>query len=536
MNQNRILCRLRSSRAKWQSNFKKVKVGRAPILPQVVQLCREKRTLEFPSSFAQELDDLERYFTSIESMEPVDAASTRGVRPIIGIVQIIHRLWLNRNFRSLFPSGMLGSTLAKLSRYVSAAYFLVEEARRQSILAMLKVEIVACEPLPGTAYVPSPDDLQSLLSKLASPVNTSHLYRHLCSQATTPSADTELLVSKRYGGLVNAKCAVHAEMQLLFHYEFLSPCLPPQVICSTKSACYLCNLFFVLHGRFTVLATHGRLYEKWTLPKCIRDLQGSKAETMHTVIERFYSAIVEAIRAALVFSRKRAFASNESLFLRSTIWPAATGILQKPAEACNVHSTSLPNSDARSQLIPCEPGSTSINCASITPPTIMKETIWSPSVSLAPSDTTAVTTKNPALPYRLDEGTSVTLQITDPTSMVRVETKKVHFTFCSSTGPAMSAKKESSSEGPRQMYATVEHFNAEQRQQPLHIQSSSIACVDVAALMPGVDVVLDQNTEDPATHGFYISYADNMFFVRCWNGCGERNNDQGPDTPGAPNH
>jgi hypothetical protein len=541
MNQNRILCRLRSTRARRHCNFKKMKLAKAPILPQVVQLYREKCTLEFPSSFDQELDDLEKYSTSLESLEPLDAASVRGVRPIVGIVQIIHRLWLNQDFRSLFPPGMLRSTLAKLSRYVSAAYFLVEEARRQSILAMLKVKIVACEPLPGTAYVPSPEDFQSLLSKLASPVNTPDLYRRLCSQTTDPSADTKLLVSNRYGDLVNSKCAVHAEMQLLFHYEFLNPRLPPRVICSTKKACYLCNLFFVLHGRFTMLATHGRLYEKWTLPKCIQDLEGSKAKTIQAVIERFYNAIVKAIKDTLVFSRKRAFASNESLFLRSTIWPAATGILQKPAEVCNVPSTSPPNSDARSQIVAVEPGPTCINCASttphsISPPTVTKETTCCLGISHAPSDTAAVATKNPALPYRLDEGASVTLQITDPTIMVRVETEKVHFTFCSSTDPATPAEKESSSDGPQQAYATVKYLSAEQRLQPLHNQSSSITSVDVAALMPGVDVVLDQHTEDTTTHGFYISYADTVFFVRCWNGDGEKPMIKGHIPQGAPNH
>jgi hypothetical protein len=479
--------------------------------------------MKFPSSFDQELDDLEEYSTSLESLEPVDAASIRGLRPIVGIVQIIHRLWLNQDFRSLFLPSMLGLRLAKLSRYVSAAYFLVEEARRQSMLAMLKVEIVTCEPLPGTAYVPSPEDLQSLLSKFASPVNTSRLYRRLCSRTTSPSVDTELLVSNRYGDLVNAKCAVHAEMQLLFYYEFLNDRLPPRVICSTKKSCYLCNLFFIMHGRFTMLATHGRLYERWTLPKCIRGLKGSKARAIYAVIERFYYAIVEAIRDTLVFSKKRVFASNESLFLGSTIWPAAMGILQKSAEACNVPNTSLSNSDARPQAVAVEPGPSSINCApttphSISPPTVTKETTSCLGISHAPSDTALVTTKNPALPYRLDEGTSVTLQITDPTAMVRVKTKKIHFTFCSSTNPATSAGKESSSEGPQQTYATVEYLNAEQRLQPPHHRSSDVACVDVAAFVPGVDVVLDQHTEDPTTHGFYISYADTMFFVRCWNG------------------
>jgi hypothetical protein len=38
------------------------------------------------------------------------------------------------------------------------------------------------------------------------------------------------------------------------------------VRCSSKSACYLCNLFFQLHSGFHVPRTHGRLYDKWILP------------------------------------------------------------------------------------------------------------------------------------------------------------------------------------------------------------------------------------------------------------------------------
>ena len=53
---------------------------------------------------------------------------------------------------------------------------------------------------------------------------------------------------------------------LLFLYELNPGRLRPRVICSSKSACYLCSLFFKLHGRFYVLRTHGRLYHKWTLP------------------------------------------------------------------------------------------------------------------------------------------------------------------------------------------------------------------------------------------------------------------------------
>jgi hypothetical protein len=57
---------------------------------------------------------------------------------------------------------------------------------------------------------------------------------------------------------------VRAEMQLLFFYE-LHPDRPrPRIICSSKSACYLCNLFFQLHGGFQVPRAHGRLCGKRT--------------------------------------------------------------------------------------------------------------------------------------------------------------------------------------------------------------------------------------------------------------------------------
>lgn len=59
---------------------------------------------------------------------------------------------------------------------------------------------------------------------------------------------------------------VHAEIQLLFFYELNDKLPRPRVICSSKSACYLCNLFFSLHGVFHIPRSHGRLYDKWTLP------------------------------------------------------------------------------------------------------------------------------------------------------------------------------------------------------------------------------------------------------------------------------
>jgi OTT_1508-like deaminase len=468
------------------------------------------------------VDDLERHSNSLESSKPVDVASAPGVRTIVDIVHVVHHLWLYEDFRALLPAGVLQSTFAKLSRYVSAAYFLIKEAKQRSIVTMFKVEIVACEPLPRNTYVPSAEDLQSVLSKIASPVDTPHLHRRLYHQGMKTSVGAESVVIDRYGDLVNAKCAVHAEMQLLFHYECPNPHLPPRVIYSTKKACYLCNLFFLLHGRFSMPGTHGRLYEKWTFPKRIQDLEGPRAETIHGVVERFFHAIIEAIRHTFVPSSKRKLASNESLFLGSSIWPAYSDISEKPVQKHNFASTACPKSNSRSQIASVvKPSPTNVDVSS-TPPLAFPMIVTKPAISgldtsHALSDMEIVATKNSIHSHQLEEGSSVTFQITDPTKSTRVKSKRVHFTFASSPDAATSA--EESSKGPRRAYTTVEYLSAEQR---LH-RFSSITSVDIAALVPGVDVVLDQHGEDHMTHGFEISYKDKVFFIRCWNGDQENN-------------
>ncbi|KAK2036514.1 hypothetical protein LZ31DRAFT_571371 [Colletotrichum somersetense] len=59
---------------------------------------------------------------------------------------------------------------------------------------------------------------------------------------------------------------VHAEVQLLLHYERFS-CVPtPRFIGCSKSACFLCDLLIKRHGRFQISFAHQRIYPKWTVP------------------------------------------------------------------------------------------------------------------------------------------------------------------------------------------------------------------------------------------------------------------------------
>ncbi|KAK2059324.1 hypothetical protein LY76DRAFT_653434 [Colletotrichum caudatum] len=55
-------------------------------------------------------------------------------------------------------------------------------------------------------------------------------------------------------------CFVHAEVQLLLHYERVS-CVPtPRFIGCSKSACFLCDLLIQRHGRFQISFAHQRIY------------------------------------------------------------------------------------------------------------------------------------------------------------------------------------------------------------------------------------------------------------------------------------
>ncbi|KAI3530699.1 hypothetical protein CABS02_14427 [Colletotrichum abscissum] len=61
-------------------------------------------------------------------------------------------------------------------------------------------------------------------------------------------------------------CFVHAEVQLILHYERTAPLPAPRFIGCSKSARFLCDLLIKRHGKFHVSFSHQRIYPKWTVP------------------------------------------------------------------------------------------------------------------------------------------------------------------------------------------------------------------------------------------------------------------------------
>ena len=59
---------------------------------------------------------------------------------------------------------------------------------------------------------------------------------------------------------------VHAEIQILVHYELTSPSLVPRAIGVSKEACFLCDTFIHAHGRFSITGAHRQMFNEWTVP------------------------------------------------------------------------------------------------------------------------------------------------------------------------------------------------------------------------------------------------------------------------------
>ena len=62
---------------------------------------------------------------------------------------------------------------------------------------------------------------------------------------------------------------VHAEVQLAIFHRLQRTHPSPRTIGTTKAACYLCNLFLSHHPQYTISATHGVIFNAWTIPDVI---------------------------------------------------------------------------------------------------------------------------------------------------------------------------------------------------------------------------------------------------------------------------
>ncbi|KAH6629781.1 hypothetical protein C7974DRAFT_336537, partial [Boeremia exigua] len=160
----------------------------------------------------------------------------------------------------------LVNIVSKVSRYREAARFLSRTARRVPVFRRAKVVTVN---LPKEGFSKSTGEghtpqLRSTIARISTVHQEPDFYCLCRVLKTSESKLNEQFAARTAKTLRAAK--IHAEVQLVAHYELNASKLPPRVVCSSKNSCFLCNALILMHGKMHTPRYHGRMDSGWKLP------------------------------------------------------------------------------------------------------------------------------------------------------------------------------------------------------------------------------------------------------------------------------
>ncbi|KFY67378.1 hypothetical protein V496_01569 [Pseudogymnoascus sp. VKM F-4515 (FW-2607)] len=228
----------------------------------------------------------------------------------------------------------LKDSVAKLGHYYKACSQLVAAAMRKkcSVFENIRVE---------DYQVSFPQTIKSSKPTSILPVLKSQI--ELLQQR--PRIIPTLL---RRVAIMRPCIKLHAEIKLLFFYETHPQNNRPRVIAANKSSCYLCDLFFSLHGQFQVPSTYGRLNERWILPDWIDGIPEQRVIVLRSIVGSISSILSKQVIAA---SRDapRLPSPLQSLIGRSARWSAS--VLDLPSQLAQTLRTAPNISRADSKPI-----------------------------------------------------------------------------------------------------------------------------------------------------------------------------------------
>lgn len=334
LNCDRILSRLRSRHAK-----RSIKnLGRPPITDQLAEAVSAVSALEKLRAVSRDeleavhsqVEELQRLFRQLEAMTKKEARSQKGHKTLISLLRGAHSLTSQNDLKKLVSAipnlkSKLPEAVGKIGRYYSTCSFLIVAARRFSVFRSIRVESVRLPlpiPPPVSMTRSEPTTFSGALDRILGPQTERRTQRWANSTALAEEKFCRQMAEPP------SSYKIHAEIQLLFYYEMHPEIRRPRVICSSKSACFLCDLFIKLHAKFYVARTHGVLYDRWILPdqKTVR-LPAESIGDITGVVERFNAALEDRFRLTLPMSRMRRLHPNESVLIEPALWtPSALSL------------------------------------------------------------------------------------------------------------------------------------------------------------------------------------------------------------------
>ena len=354
---------------------------------------------------------LEALFKRFEDIPKHSAESPEVQDVAMDLITRMHDLASQMQFKSALESSLrlnpglkssLPEAVGKLGRYFSISYELVCAVRSREYSMFNRITIEA-----SRIRVPSQRlNVDKNIHPLTALNNILQSRTAVQSKALRPSLerclkkplqdildDFHLIITNYY-----QFAKVHAEIQLLFFYEMNLGRLRPRVICSNKSACYLCNLFFKLHGQFDIPRTHGRLYYKWTLPDWHILLPETRRRDFNVLLRQFSDMLKVQVRAALERRPTRVHHPNESVLVMPAHWSSSNitqalpsisesvttvGVTQTQEQLPEILDSVIPNCPISAET-PFSLGSTNPDIHSFQPP-LQSELLTAAMPSSSPS-------------------------------------------------------------------------------------------------------------------------------------------------------
>ncbi|KAI1129251.1 hypothetical protein F5Y10DRAFT_238557 [Nemania abortiva] len=320
----RILCRLRFSKKRRDGiNQKRMNIIEGL---QLVVECLNKNPSKNMRSF------LEKSRTVMKLASSWEKHST--LQELVELVEGINSLRQTDRFKEIMlesvPTQVVQPTtkthlfnmIRKVSRYRESASLLIQAARKFPSLRQMQVVVVKLQDdafaRPGINQNYSPM-LHATMSRVQSVKKSLRNAKAMCDLLEI----SEAKAGTQYGAQVKQTLKtskIHAEVQILYYCETILNGKPPlpRVICSSKSACWLCNAILSVHKKMHTPRSHGRLYPGWRLP----NLHGGWCDDIAVRLNRYLvNALGESLKDLHQRRTRTKYPEPTESDLSTIIWP-----------------------------------------------------------------------------------------------------------------------------------------------------------------------------------------------------------------------
>lgn len=311
-NRNRILSRLRSKHAKTSRPTKAPLADRLRVMTDALSAldhCDTEIT-----ALRSTVSKLVRDLTQLEATPNALVKSGKSDEKLLAILSRLEDLPETSRLRAILDQipadkfshpDSLVLAIVKLRNYRGSCQLLASAVRSFTFFQSVSVETVDAKTTVPLKELQGTASIREVLRRL------DIQWDNDCTRKLNMNLQKIDAQFRREMTALRPK--VHAEVQLVYHYELHAQLERPRVIGSSKSACYLCDTFVKLHSKFFISKTHGVLYPQWTLPDMSPgSLSPAREQAIRSSVRNLITGVEDLLRDTWTRAQANRVQPNES--------------------------------------------------------------------------------------------------------------------------------------------------------------------------------------------------------------------------------